>query len=232
MEAILFDWDGTLADTLGAIYRANVEVMAALKLPFSPAIYRRSFAPDWRIMYDRLGVPADRLEEANERWWAALDESDTELFPGVDEMLRRLVANGSRLGIVTAGRSDRVGAELRRHGIESLFGAVVYGDDLVSQKPDPEPLRLALDALGVADRAAEATYVGDTPDDMRMAVAAKVRAVGIESVLGDAEELRAAGATEVAPTTVDWVARWLPPEAAPAGPPGSGASVTTDAGPG
>ena len=48
MKAILFDWDGTLADTLGAIYQANVEVMAALGLPFDPAVYRRHFAPDWR----------------------------------------------------------------------------------------------------------------------------------------------------------------------------------------
>ena len=209
MEAILFDWDGTLADTLGAIYRANVEVMDALGLPFSPAIYRRCFAPDWRVMYDRLGVPADRLDEANERWWAALDESDTELFPGIEAALRRLAAAGHPLGIVTAGRSDRVRAELRRHGIESLFGVVVYGDDLVVQKPDPAPLRLALDALGLTDRPGASTYVGDTADDMRMAVAAGVRAVGVESVLGDAEELRAAGAAETAATTVEWVGRWL-----------------------
>jgi HAD superfamily hydrolase (TIGR01549 family) len=209
VDAILFDWDGTLADTLGAIYRANVEVMAALGLPFDPAIYRRHFAPDWRVMYERLGVPADRLEEANERWWAALDETDTVLFPGVREMLRRLASAGHPLGIVTAGRSDRVGAELRRHGIEPLFGVIVYGDDGRAQKPDPAPLRLALTALGVADRPSASTYVGDTPDDMRMAVAAGVRAVGIESVLGDAGELHAAGATETAATTVEWARRWL-----------------------
>jgi HAD superfamily hydrolase (TIGR01549 family) len=204
VEAILFDWDGTLADTLGAIYRANVEVMRALGLPFDPAIYRRHFAPDWRVMYERLGVPADRLEEANERWWAALDETDTVLFPGVRAMLQGLASAGHPLGIVTAGRSDRVGAELRRHGIERLFGVIVYGDDGAVQKPDPEPLRSALARLGVAARPSASTYVGDTPDDMRMAVAAGVQAVGIESVLGDAGELRAAGATETAATTVEW----------------------------
>ena len=207
MEAILFDWDGTLADTLGAIYRANVEVMAALELPFDPAIYRRHFAPDWRVMYERLGVPADRLEEANERWWAALDETDTVLFPGVPEMLQQFAAAGHPLGIVTAGRSDRVGAELRLHGIEPLFGAIVYGDDGGAQKPDPAPLRAALATLGVAAQPFASTYVGDTPDDMRMAVAAGVQAVGIESVLGDAGELRAAGATETAATTVEWARR-------------------------
>lgn len=207
MEAILFDWDGTLADTLGLIYEANVEVMAALGLPFDRTLYRRHFAPDWRVMYERLGVPADRLEEANARWWAALDQAEAALFPGVREALEGLAAAGHPLGIVTAGRSDRVGAELRRLEIDRLFGAVVYGDDGPAQKPDPAPLRAALAALGHADRATASIYVGDTPDDMRMAVAAGVGAVGIESVLGDAGDLRAAGATETAVTTVDWIQR-------------------------
>jgi pyrophosphatase PpaX len=207
MDAILFDWDGTLADTLGAIYQANVEVMAALGLPFDRAIYRRHFAPDWRVMYERLGVPADRLEEANTRWWAALDDGDTTLFPGVRAALERLAAAGHPLGIVTAGRGDRVGSDLRRHGIEELFVIVVYGDDHAAQKPDPTPLRAALEALGQAARPASSVYIGDTPDDMRMAVAAGVRGIGIESVLGDAAELRAAGAAETAATTVEWLDR-------------------------
>jgi HAD superfamily hydrolase (TIGR01509 family) len=203
MEAILFDWDGTLADSLGAIYAANVEVMSALELPFDRDLYRRHFAPDWRVMYARLGVPEARLEEANARWWAVLDGAETALFPGVRDALERLAATGFALGIVTAGRSDRVGPELRRHGIDGLFGAVVYGDDDALQKPDPAPLRAALAGLG--RDATGSVYVGDTPDDMRMAVAAGVRAVGIESVLGDAAELRAAGAHETASTTVGWV---------------------------
>lgn len=224
MDPILFDWDGTLADTLGAIYEANVAVMAELNLPFDRVLYRRHFAPDWRVMYSRLGVPEARLEEANERWWAALTDRDTVLFPGVGEALERLGAAGYPLGIVTAGRSDRVGAEVRRLGLEPLFGAIVYGDDFPAQKPDPAPYRAALERLGMADRVAASRYVGDTPDDMRMAVAAGARAIGIESVLGDAADLRAAGAQETAGTMVEWVDRLLagalrrealPPAAAP-----------------
>ena len=131
---------------------------------------------------------------------------------------------GYPLGIVTAGRSDRVGAEVRRLGLEPLFGAIVYGDDFPAQKPDPAPYRAALERLGMADRVAASRYVGDTPDDMRMAVAAGARAIGIESVLGDAADLRAAGAQETAGTMVEWVDRLLagalrreapPPAAAP-----------------
>ena len=82
MEAILFDWDGTLADSLGAIYDANVEVMAALGLPFDRDLYRRHFAPGLAGDVRRLGVPPERLEEANTRWWAALDACGDGPVPG------------------------------------------------------------------------------------------------------------------------------------------------------
>ncbi|MEA2538297.1 MAG: hypothetical protein QOF11_2531 [Chloroflexota bacterium] len=209
MDPILFDWDGTLADTLGAIYEANVTVMAGLGLPFDADIYRRHFAPDWRVMYGRLGVPDDRLEEANASWWAALTGEETVLFPGVREALERLAAAGHPLAIVTAGRRDRVGPEVQQLGIVSLFGAIVCGDDVPVQKPDPAAFRLALDRLGLMDRVGASRYVGDTPDDMRMAVAAGARGIGIESVLGDAADLRAAGAQETAVSMVEWVDRLL-----------------------
>ena len=209
MDAILFDWDGTLADTLGAIYDANVEVMAAFGLPFDRGRYRRCFAPDWRVMYANLGVPEDRLDEADARWWAAFDDGGTKLFAGVRDGLERLVAAGHPLGMVTAGRGDRVGAEIRRHGLEGYFEAIVYGDDTAAQKPDPAPLRAGLERLGYGDRPAEAVYVGDTPADMRMAVASGTRAVGIESILGDAGGLRAAGAAETSASTVEWIDRLL-----------------------
>lgn len=210
MDVILFDWDGTLADTLTAIYRANQAVMAELGLPFDLDRYRRHFAPDWRLMYERLGVPPDRLDTANRLWWTAMADDRAELFPGTRAALEGLAGAGHRLGIVTAGQRDRVAGEIDRLGIARLFEAVVYGDDVAAQKPDPAPLRRALAGLGRAVRPSAAVYVGDTPDDMRMATAAGTRAVGIESILGDDAELRAAGAGETAATAVDWIARAYP----------------------
>lgn len=212
MKAILFDWDGTLADTLGAIYQANVAVMAAFQLPFDPLRYRRHFAPDWRLMYERLGVPADRLLEANERWWAALDEGETRLFPGARAALDQLRGAGHPLGLVTAGNSARVAAELRRHELDGFFASTIYGDDsfedgLTCFKPDPRPLRRALREMGYGDRPGEAVYIGDTPDDIRMALAAGVEAVGIASILGDPDELLAIGASETAISIAAWVNR-------------------------
>jgi len=91
----------------------------------------------------------------------------------------------------------------------------VFGDDLPVHKPDPAPLRRALELAGHGHRPATSIYVGDAPTDMQMAVTAGARGVGIESVLGDPDELRAAGASEVAPSVVIWVERHLAGRAAP-----------------
>jgi phosphoglycolate phosphatase len=214
MDAIVFDWDGTLADTLGGLYGANVAVMAAFGLPFDRDVYRRHYAPDWRVMYGRLGIPDDRLDEANAIWHGAIDGGVAALaFDGVRDALARLTDAGYTLGLVTAGVRDVVAPQLARLDLEPLLRVTVFGDDLPVHKPDPAPLRRALEALSVADRPNRAAYVGDVPDDMRMAVAVGTRAVGIASILGDPSELVAAGADEVAGSVVEWVDRLLAREA-------------------
>jgi phosphoglycolate phosphatase len=206
MHAILFDWDGTLVDSLGAFHHANAAVMASFGLPFDEVLYRRHYVPDWRQMYVRLGVPGDRLDEANQLWHATYDKgTDVVAFDGVLAALERLRDAGSRLGIVTAGHREIVLPQLESTGLGVLLETRVFGDDLDVDKPDPAPLRRALDLLGIADRAGDVAYIGDAPTDMQMARAVGVRAVGIVSALGDPDELIAAGAAEVATSVPAWV---------------------------
>ena len=210
MDAVLFDWDGTLLDSLPSLYRANVEVMAFFGLPFDEGHYRRGFAADWRRMYQNLGIAEDRLEEANRVWHDAFGGGhDAELLPGARAALDRLRDAGRTLGLVTAGHRGIVAPQLERHGVLGTFDVVVYGDDLPVHKPDPAPLRRALRQIGLADRPTAAAYLGDTRDDMRMARAAGTRAVGVASLLGDPDDLREAGAQAVVPSVAAWVAAEL-----------------------
>jgi HAD superfamily hydrolase (TIGR01509 family) len=206
MQAILFDWDGTLVDSLGAFHSANAAVMASFGLPFDEIVYRRNYLPDWRLMYIRLGVPGDRLDEANELWHASFAAgADVVAFDGVVAALERLRDAGSRLGIVTAGDRAIVVPQVERTGLAELLETRVFGDDLDVHKPDPAPLRKALELLDLADRPEDAAYVGDAPTDMQMARAVGVRAIGITSVLGDPDELREAGAEEISASVSAWV---------------------------
>jgi beta-phosphoglucomutase-like phosphatase (HAD superfamily) len=210
MEAILFDWDGTLVDSLGAFHRANARVMDSFGLPFDEVVYRRHYVPDWRLMYIRLGIPGDRLDEANELWHSVFAAgTDVVAFEGAAAALQALCDDGASLGIVTAGDRSIVAPQLERTGLAEFLPVRVYADDLAVHKPDPAPLRLALRMLGIEDRPEAAAYVGDAPTDMLMAVAAGSRAIGITSVLGDPDELRAAGAVEIAPSVAAWAAAHL-----------------------
>ena len=76
-------------------------------------------------------------------------------------------------------------------------------------KPHPAPLLQALGQLGLRDRPDRSIYVGDAPDDMRMARTVGARGVGIESILGERSELEAAGAAEIAPSVTSWVEAFL-----------------------
>lgn len=208
MDAIVFDWDGTLIDSLAPLYAANVAVLASYGITLERGDYLRAYRPDWRAMYRRLGIPADRLDEAGRRWTRFYGSgAGATPFPGVPEALRRLADRGYRMGLVTAGDRPVVTEQARRFGLDDLLPVRVHADDLPVTKPHPEPLRVALDGLGVRDPA-RAIFVGDVPDDMRMAVAAGATPVGIVGSFPP-RVLRRAGATSVHRSVVDWVDAFL-----------------------
>ena len=214
MDAIVFDWDGTLCDSLPAIYEANRIVLEELGLPFDDNRYRAAYVPDWRLMYQRLGVPDEGLDEAGRRWLSLyVEAAEAGLLPRVRESLERLVEGGFVLGLVTAGDRDVVTGQLERFGIADLIPARVFGTDEIASKPHPDPLLRVLADLDRAERIATARYVGDVPDDMRMARAVGAIGIGIESSIGLRETMLEAGASAVYPLVADFVDELLAPAA-------------------
>jgi phosphoglycolate phosphatase len=198
MDAIVFDWDGTLMDSLPAVFDANARVLAEFGVPFDEARYRAAYTPDWRMMYQRLGLPEGAMEAAGDRWLELYrDTDDAQLLPGAADALRRLADAGFVLGLVTAGDQIVVEAQMERLGVAGLLPIRVYGSDDIASKPHPDPLLRALGQLDRSDRAHLARYVGDVPDDMRMARAVGALGIGIESAIGMREDLLGAGASAV-----------------------------------
>jgi phosphoglycolate phosphatase len=213
-DAIVFDWDGTLVDTLAAVLDANARVLTECGIEFDLGRYREAYAPDWRLMYQRLGVPADRLSFAGRRWLELYRDTESmQPFPGTAAALRRLGGAGYSMGIVTAGDRVIVEAQLARFGFGELLPVRVFGDDPIAAKPHPDPLRRVLRELGTADRAEHARYVGDVPDDMRMARAVGASGIGIVSMVSDRHALLEAGASEVHESVAAWVDELLGSEA-------------------
>ncbi len=191
-RALIFDWDGTLLDSAEATYRCYGQVFSSYDLRFDRDDFARTYCPDWYRTYEAIGLPRASWPEADERWLRLYAEQPPELLPGTRPALERLAAAGVPLGLVTSGQRERVTADLERLALRSLFASVVCGSDLPERKPDPAPLRRGLDELKV--RAADAAYVGDSPDDVFMARAAGVFAVAVPGGYPNRAALAAAGA--------------------------------------
>ncbi|MDQ2870556.1 MAG: HAD family hydrolase [Acidobacteriota bacterium] len=188
VRAVLFDWDGTLLDSAEASYRCYRRLFAPYGIDFTPEIFASTYAPDWYRTYEGIGLPRDRWSEADARWLEIYAEESCGLRPGAAGALARLAAAGVMAGLVTSGSRSRVERELSALKLSSAFSTVVCGEDARRKKPDPEALWIGLDRLSVP--AARSAYVGDSPEDIKMARAAGVFAVGLEGGFPNAEALR------------------------------------------
>jgi len=91
---------------------------------------------------------------------------------------------------VTSGSRARVERELSRFGLADRFDAVVCDEDCGRRKPLPDPLELGLARLSVS--ATRAACVGDSPEDVQMARAARVYSVAVPGAFPNREALRSA----------------------------------------
>lgn len=176
-RAVLFDWDGTLVDSAETSFHSYVRVFQAFGIPFDRERFAATYSPNWHHTYVALGLPRGRWEEADALWRQAYATHRHGLVTGASAALARLQAGGLVQAVVTSGERERVSGELRLLGVDAFFAVTVFGEDARQRKPHPEALLLGLERLGVAPD--HAAYVGDSPEDVEMARAARVYSVGI-----------------------------------------------------
>lgn len=190
LRAVLFDWDGTLVDTAEASYRCYVRLFSELGIPFDRTTYARTYSPNWYQTFRAVNLPEERWAWADSRWLAHFATERVEIVEGARDLIESLARRGIAMGVVTSGSSERVAREIDAHGLSGHLRARVFGCDVEQKKPHPEGLHLCLQRMGVA--AEESVYVGDSPEDILMAKAARVRAIAVPGGYPNEEALRAA----------------------------------------
>ncbi|WP_269533149.1 HAD family hydrolase [Chitinimonas sp. BJYL2] len=185
IQAVLFDLDGTLADTAldlgGALNRLLAEegrppVPHALIRPIASHGARGLVELGFGIKRDDPGFDALRIRFLDHYENGFADR--TVLFDGVNPLIEKLVAKGLQWGIITnkpARFTDRLVPEL---GFALPPAVVVSGDTVGVPKPDPKPMLHACEVIGVP--ASACWYVGDAERDI-----AAGRKVGMTTVLAD-----------------------------------------------
>jgi HAD superfamily hydrolase (TIGR01549 family) len=207
LKAVVFDWDGTLVDTAESTYRTYRKTFADYGIDFDRETYARIYAPCGDDMFRALGVPEELWREADDRWLEHFAGETVELLPGARESLTLVADYGLARGIVTSGTRVRVLRELVEHGLDPHFAHVTCGGDTPNRKPHPEPLLVCLDRLGIDP--ADAAYIGDSGEDVRMAKAAGVYVIGVTGPYPNHASLRAAAPDQIAENVLDAVRRLL-----------------------
>lgn len=180
-DAVLFDLDGTLADTVELILASFRHTM---RFHFGEA------PPDaeWlstigRPLHDQFGAFAGSeselraLVETYVAYQRSVHDEMTRPYPGVRHVLDAIRRNGAPLAVVTSKRSGVAFRTLECCGIRDQFQVVVCADHVSRGKPDPEPVTLALARLGVT-RPERVLFVGDSPYDMEAGREGGVRTAG------------------------------------------------------
>jgi len=177
-SGILFDLDGTLVDSLDLIlssYRHTMSVHLG-HVPPEDA-WLATMGTPLRSQLESFGDDPVQLEAMFQTYVAhnqANHDRLIRLFPGMREGVVKLRKAGYRLCVVTSKIGEHAIRELRDSGLDGLFDGLVSVDDVRRPKPDPEPVRLALEKLGVG--APDALMVGDSLHDLEAARAAGVDA--------------------------------------------------------
>jgi len=180
LQAILFDLDGTLLESIGGIL-ASFEHVLTRFLP------HKSFTQQELVM--TIGEPIETQmlqfsggdQELAPLMAAAYREHNRSilpqmgLYPGAQAALVELGRRGFKVGIVTSKSRGSTQISLDVHGLAPLLDLLLTADDTPRHKPDPMPLRVACEQLGLA--ATEIAYVGDSVHDIRCALGAGALAI-------------------------------------------------------
>lgn len=180
IRAVLFDLDGTLADTaLDLGFALNRQRQLHGLPPLSQDVIRPQASHGARGLL-ALGfglTPADPQFPAMREEYLALYEKHicdhTVLFPGMDEVLHRLEQDGLKWGVVTNKPARFTVPLMAKLHLDNRTACIVSGDTTANSKPHPEPLLTAAAQIGVAP--GECLYVGDAERDVEAALAAGMR---------------------------------------------------------
>jgi len=200
VDAVMFDLDGTLIDTMPIYYEIIDIVFAELEVP---AVSRKTLQEamddgefDWNsVLPENM---KSRKVELSEKARGIIDEiappmfrKQAKLIPGTDVIFREIASMGVKIGLVTSTPAKQMAVKmipLSNAGLVHLLEVIVTADDVRHKKPSAEPLVQCSEKLGIPFK--KCVYVGDTRVDIRAGKAAGMGTVGVLTGFDDYDALK------------------------------------------
>lgn len=181
-DLLVFDWDGTVMDSTGAIVRAAERAIADTGLPHrTPDSIREiiglGLRESWDWLFPDQGMESfGKFVESYRTHFVERERPTIRPYPGVENVLAGLRDGGAMLAVATGKSRIGLDHDLEHSGLAGFFEHSVTVDETRS-KPHPEMLVSIISFLGVEP--ARTLMIGDTEFDLQMAHAAGTGAVGV-----------------------------------------------------
>ncbi|WP_419393878.1 HAD family hydrolase [Cytobacillus praedii] len=181
LKAIIFDFDGTIADTLPVCFYAFQAVFKDFdNMECTNDEIKAMFGPS------ETGIIIKNLQNKNhyqaiEHFYKKYDEGHSNnnySNEEINDLLQYLKKEGYKLGIVTGKARRSLNISLNYLNMENMFDVIITGDDVSIPKPHPEGIIKALEQLGIS--ASEAIFLGDSDADIQAGIQANVFTIGVQ----------------------------------------------------
>ena len=181
-KAYIFDFDGTLMESMGALILMYKHGFESINYPFKDEDAYLYMHETLHRTFERLNLDSDKYLT----FISSFDDfkNDDEVinanvpFPDALKLIDNLLNNNKKIAILTGNDSNYCQKVLNRLGLPHFYLTVVGFNDVTNTKPDPEGIYLCLDRLGIDKK--DVCYIGDSLNDMLAAFNA-----GIDGILID-----------------------------------------------
>ena len=179
-DAVLYDFDGTLVDTVPMILRCFQSAFLEIT----------GHEEDEAFLLSTIGLPLSQafakydpsiqnlLQDAYQRENAILLPTAVGIFDGIIDGLNAMRTLGIRQGVVTSKKRETTLYSMRQFKMDSFFETLVTREDTLIHKPNPEPIYLAMQNMGISDKK-RVLYVGDSVHDLRCAAGAGIDSAAV-----------------------------------------------------
>ena len=184
-EAVIFDLDGTLLDSVDLHAKAWQEAFQHFGYDFSYEDIRSQIGKGGDQLLPFFLSPEDveakgkALQDFRGPLFKRKYLSQVKPFPGVRELFKRIKSNGQRLAVASSAKGDELKVFEQIAKIDDLVDVETSSADVERSKPHPDIFEVALERLGARTRRDRVIVVGDTPHDAEAAGKAGLRTVGV-----------------------------------------------------
>ncbi len=195
-DLIIFDWDGTLVDSIDWIVQCIQGAAARFDCPIpTPAAVKDIIGLSIEqalmiLLPESTSEIRSKIAASYSQTFFSRQMDQADLFPGVYPMLQQFRRNGYRLAVATGKKSSGLAMAMQATGVVDLFCTTRCSDQTAS-KPDPLMINEIVSELGVNKQ--RTLMVGDSAHDMQMALNADVAAIAVTCGAHDEKRLKLYG---------------------------------------